>query len=264
VGDTGHTGAQTGEPGRSVSVTAVPGLPEIAPGFDLGAALGESTALAGDDVVVISQKAVSKAEGRVVTLSQVEPGPEARRMAAEIGRDPVLVELVLRESRSIVRTDPERGILITETHHGFICANAGIDGSNMAEPGTVSVLPEDPDGSARRIRSEISAAAGVRPAVIISDSFGRAWRLGQAEVAIGMAGIAPLDDWRGRADRAGAVLGATSIAIADQIAAAADLVRDKTSGTPAAVVGGLGRWVRNEDGPGCAAQIRPPGDDLFR
>ncbi len=252
------------EPGPDISVTAITGLPEIAPGFNLGAALGAAADLTGDDVVIISQKAVSKAEDRVVSLSAVEPGPEALRMAAGIDRDPRLIELILGESRGIIRTDEERGILITETNQGFICANAGIDASNMARPGTVSLLPEDPDRSARRIRDEISAVAGVRPAVIISDSFGRAWRLGQSEVAIGMAGITPLDDWRGRTDRAGAVLEATSIAIADEIAAAADLVRDKTSGTPASLVLGLGRYVQDEDGPGCAGQLRPAGEDLFR
>lgn len=251
-------------PDRDFSVTAITGLPEIAPGFELGAALGAAADLTGGDVVVVSQKAVSKAEDRVVSLSEVEPGPGALRMAAGIDRDPRLIELILRESRGVVRTDPKRGILITETNQGFICANAGIDASNMTRPGTVSLLPEDPDGSARRIRDEISTAARARPAVIISDSFGRAWRLGQVEVAIGMAGIAPLDDWRGRTDRAGAVLEATSIAIADQIAAAADLVRDKTSGTPASLVRGLGRYVQDKDGPGCVAQLRPVAEDLFR
>lgn len=252
------------EPGPEISVTTIPGLPEISPGFDLGAALAGANDLAGDDVVVVSQKVVSKAEGRVVALSEVEPGPVALQTGAEMDRDPRLVELILAESKSIVRADRARGILITETPHGFICANAGIDASNLAQPGTVALLPQDPDGSARRIRREIETAAGVRPAVIVSDSFGRAWRLGQVEVALGMAGIEPLDDWRGRTDRAGAVLEATSIGIADQITAAADLVRDKTSGTPAARVRGLGRYVRGEDGPGCGAQIRPVAEDLFR
>lgn len=252
------------EPDREISVTAIPGLPEIVSGFNLGATMAGSLDLAGDDIVVISQKAVSKAEDRVVALSEVEPGAVARKMGEEMDRDPRLIQLILGESRSIVRADPERGILITETRHGFICANAGIDASNLTGPETVALLPEDPDGSARRIRDEIAAVAKVRPAVVISDSFGRAWRLGQVEVAIGLAGIDPLDDWRGRTDRAGAVLGATSIGIADEIAGAADLVRDKTSGTPAARVSGLGRYVSDEDGPGCGAQLRPPADDLFR
>ncbi|MBK5109967.1 MAG: coenzyme F420-0:L-glutamate ligase [Thermoleophilia bacterium] len=247
-----------------MTVTAVPGLPEIVPGFEFGAALAGSVDIADGDVIVISQKVVSKAENRLVDLSAVEPGAVAQKMGAELDHDPRLVELILRESRRIVRADPERGILITETRHGFVCANAGIDASNLRHPGTVALLPEDPDGSARRIRAEITAAAGTRPAVIISDSFGRAWRLGQVEVAIGMAGIGPLDDWRGRTDRAGTVLEATSIGIADEIAAAADLIRDKTSGTPAALVRGLGRYVGADDGPGCGAQIRSGSEDLFR
>lgn len=260
----GPYGPKPLNPDREISVTAIPGLPEIVPGFNLGAALAGSTDLTGDDVVVISQKAVSKAEDRVVALAGVEPGPVARKLGEETDRDPRLVELILGESRDIVRADRERGILITETRHGFICANAGIDSSNLTGPGTVCLLPEDPDGSARRIRDEIAAAAAVRPAVVISDSFGRAWRLGQAEVAIGLAGIEPLDDWRGRTDRVDRPLEATVIAIADEIAAAADLVRDKSSGTPAVRVSGLGMYVSDENGPGCGAQVRPPADDLFR
>ncbi len=152
-------------------------------------------------------------------------------------------------------------MLIVETHHGFVCANAGIDSSNLPEPGTVSLLPEDPDASARRIRGEICGRTGRSVATIVSDSFGRAWRLGQAEVAIGCAGIAPLDDWRGRADAEGRELEATLIAVADQAAAAADLVRDKASRVPAAIVRGLDRFVTAEDGPGAAALRRPRDED---
>jgi coenzyme F420-0:L-glutamate ligase/coenzyme F420-1:gamma-L-glutamate ligase len=225
------------------------------------------------DVVVVSQKIVSKAEGRIRRLSSVIPGAEARRLAAVLGKDPALVELILEESLEVLRA--EGGVLIAETHHGFVCANAGVDTSNLPEPGTVSLLPEDPDASARRIRSELRAGAehdlgaragatGAAPAVIVADSFGRAWRLGQVEVAIGCAGIAPLDDWRGRTDAGGRELEATLIAIADEAAAAADLVRDKASRVPAAIVRGLGRYVSAGDGPGAAALRRPRGEDLFR
>jgi coenzyme F420-0:L-glutamate ligase/coenzyme F420-1:gamma-L-glutamate ligase len=154
----------------------------------------------------------------------------------------------------------EERVLITETHHGFVCANAGIDSSNLPEDGTVCLLPKDPDGSARSIRAEIAYPV----AVVISDSFGRAWRVGQAEVAIGCAGLQPVDDWRGRHDASGRELSATVIAVADEVAAAADLVRHKDEGVPVVVVRGLGRYVGAEDGPGAAALRRPPGEDLFR
>ncbi|HZJ29296.1 MAG TPA: coenzyme F420-0:L-glutamate ligase, partial [Solirubrobacterales bacterium] len=156
----------------------------------------------------------------------------------------------------------EHGVLITETHHGLICANAGIDASNLARADTVALLPRDPDLSARQIRAELGV--GGNCAVIISDSFGRAWRLGQAEVAIGCAGLNPLDDWRGRRDSAGRELAATVIALADQLAAAADLARDKTSRTPAVIVRGLERHITTADGPGAAAIQRPAAEDLFR
>jgi coenzyme F420-0:L-glutamate ligase/coenzyme F420-1:gamma-L-glutamate ligase len=247
-----------------VTISAVPGLPEITEGFDLGAAIGESTELTSSDVVVISQKAVSKAEGQIVRLEEVVPGERARRLAEEMDRDPRMVELVLAESEAIVRQDLSRGILITETVHGFVCANAGIDTSNLVEEGTVALLPADSDNSARRIRGEIEAATGHRPAVIISDSFGRAWRDGQCEVAIGCAGIEALDDWRGRRDRTGGVLAATNIAIVDEIAAAADVARSKSSGTPAVRLRGLDRFVIDDEGYGCQAQLRRRADDLFR
>jgi coenzyme F420-0:L-glutamate ligase/coenzyme F420-1:gamma-L-glutamate ligase len=243
-------------------VIPVTGLPEVTEGMAVGELIAANTALEGGDVVVVSQKIVSKAEGRVRRLSSVLPGGEARRLAAVLGKEPALVELILDESRDVLRA--ERGVLITETRHGFVCANAGIDSSNLPEPDTVCLLPEDPDISARRIRAEIRAAAGVTVAVIVSDSFGRAWRLGQAEVAIGCAGIAPLDDWRGRADTSGRELEATVIAIADEAAAAGGLVRDKTSGVPAAIVRGLDRFVTDDDGPGAAALRRPRDEDLFR
>ncbi|HET7177418.1 MAG TPA: coenzyme F420-0:L-glutamate ligase, partial [Solirubrobacterales bacterium] len=230
-----------------IRVIPVPGLPEIAEGTALGELIAARAEPRDGDVVVVSQKIVSKAEGRLRRLSSVIPGGEARRLGALTGKEPALVELILAESREVLRA--ARGALIVETSHGFVCANAGIDSSNLPEPGVVSLLPEDPDASARRIRAEVRAAAGVTVAAIVSDSFGRAWRLGQAEVAIGCAGIAPLDDWRGRRDAGGRTLGATLIAIADEAAAAADLVRDKASRVPAALVRGLERFVTVEDGP---------------
>ena len=248
---------------NEILVRAIEGLPEFEPGMSIGAEIAARTELADGDLVVVSQKVVSKAEGRLRKLSSVLPGSEARRLAAVLGKEPALVQLVLDESAEVLRA--ERSVLIVETVHGLVCANAGIDSSNLPGEDTVCLLPEDPDASARRIRAELAAASGgVTIAVVIADSFGRAWRLGQAEVAIGCAGLAPLDDWRGRHDSSGRQLEATLIAIADEAAGAADLVRDKASGTPAAVVRGLGRFVGAEDGPGAAALRRPREEDLFR
>lgn len=252
---------------RELRVVPVAGLPEFVDGVSVGEEIAAHAELSDGDVIVISQKVVSKAEGRIRRLSSVIPGGEARRLAAVLGKEPALVELILGESREVLRA--ERGVLIVETQHGFVCANAGIDSSNLPEPGTVSLLPADPDASARQLRAEITAAITGKPglptiAVVISDSFGRAWRLGQAEVAIGCAGIAPLDDWRGRRDAGNRELAATQIAIADEAAAAADLVRDKASRIPAVIVRGLDRFVISGDGPGAAALRRPQSDDLFR
>ncbi|HEU5252727.1 MAG TPA: coenzyme F420-0:L-glutamate ligase [Solirubrobacterales bacterium] len=263
-------------------VLPVEGLPEVTEGMKVGELIAERAELQAGDIVVISQKIVSKAEGRVRRLADVEPSEKAIELAKKLSKEAELVELILSESREILREDR---VLITETHQGFVCANAGIDSSNLPEDDTVCLLPADPDASARTIRSELQTAiegpgVGVAgpspqlsadphpralpPAVVIADSFGRAWRLGQAEVAIGCAGLAPLDDWRGRDDASGRELSATVIAIADEVAAAADLVRVKDSGVPAAVVRGVGRYVKAEDGPGAAALRRPPGEDLFR
>jgi coenzyme F420-0:L-glutamate ligase/coenzyme F420-1:gamma-L-glutamate ligase len=244
-------------------VIPIAGLPEFTEGMRVGEEIAARAEPEEGDVVVISQKIVSKAEGRVRKLSSVLPSAEARKLAAMLGKEPALVELILEESEEVLRA--ERGVLIVETKHGFVCANAGIDASNLPEADTVCLLPEDPDASARRIRAEIAASTSAATiGVVVSDSFGRAWRLGQAEVAIGCAGLAPLDDWRGRHDSSGRELEATQIAIADEAAGAADLVRDKTSGVPAAIVRGLGRYVRAEDGPGAAALQRPRDEDLFR
>jgi coenzyme F420-0:L-glutamate ligase/coenzyme F420-1:gamma-L-glutamate ligase len=243
-------------------VSPVQGIPEVSEGMKVGELIAERVGLADGDVVVISQKVVSKAEGRLRRLSSVLPSSEARKLAAVLGREPALVELILSESREVIRVG--RSVVIVETKQGFVCANAGIDSSNLPDPDAVCLLPEDPDASARRIRPEIATAAGAAVGVVISDSFGRAWRLGQAEVAIGCAGLAPLDDWRGRRDASGRKLEATLIAVADEAAAAADLVRDKTSGIPAVLVRGLERYVSAEDGPGAAALRRPRGEDLFR
>jgi coenzyme F420-0:L-glutamate ligase/coenzyme F420-1:gamma-L-glutamate ligase len=243
-------------------VVAVEGMPEVSEGMAVGGEIAARLELHEGDVVVVSQKIVSKAEGRVRRLSSAIPGGEARRLAAVLGKDPALVELILEESREVLRA--ERGVLIVETRHGFVCANAGIDSSNLPEDGTVCLLPEDPDASARRIRAEIRTEAGVSPAVIVADSFGRAWRLGQAEVAIGCAGLAPLDDWRGRADASGRELEGTLIAVADEAAAAADLVRNKASRAPAVLIRGLNHHVTPEYGPGAAALRRPKDEDLFR
>jgi coenzyme F420-0:L-glutamate ligase/coenzyme F420-1:gamma-L-glutamate ligase len=237
------------------------GLPEIEEGASLGDLIAARAEIEPGDVVVISQKVVSKAEGQTRRLSAVIPGAEARKLAAVLGKEPALVELILEESKEILRA--ERNVLIVETRHGLICANAGIDSSNLPEDDTVCLLPEDPDASARRIRTEI-VSQGPVIGVVISDSFGRAWRLGQAEVAVGCAGLQPIDDWRGRRDAHGRELEATMIAIADEAAAAADLVRDKDSGVPVVILRGLDRFVTAEDGPGATALGRPRDEDLFR
>jgi coenzyme F420-0:L-glutamate ligase / coenzyme F420-1:gamma-L-glutamate ligase len=240
---------------------ALPGLPEIGAGDDLAALVADAAArldapgLRPTDVVAIAHKVVAKAEGRIVRLAEVTPGPRARALGAEHGKDPRLVELILAESSALVRADAGR--LIARTHHGFVCANAGVDQSNAGGEAAAVLLPLDPDASARGLRARLGCA------VVISDSFGRPWRVGQAEVAIGCAGLAPIEDWRGRPDSAGRLLHATQIAVADEAAAAADLVRGKDTGEPAVRLRGLERHVLAEDGPGVAALLRPPEHDLF-
>jgi len=211
---------------------------------------------------VITSKAVSKVEGRQVNLVDVTPGERAQQLAGEHRKDPRLVQVILDESAELVRAHD--GVLICETHHGFVCANAGIDVSNVPGEDVVLLLPVDPDGSARALRAGIAAERGVRPAVLISDSFGRAWRLGQTDVAIGAAGFAVLDDWRGRSDAQGRRLTATQLAVADSVCAAADLARAKDSAEPVVLVRGLERFVTPDDGPGAAVLRRPRENDLFR
>jgi len=247
-----------------LEVIALEGMPEIAKGDPLGPMLlaAADGDLRAGDVLVVSHKAVSKAEGRMRSLKAIKPGERALALGSELGKDPRLVQLILDESTEVIRA--AGGVLIVETREGWICANAGIDSSNVEGEDTVLLLPESADASARRLRSELRLPGGSAPAVIVADTFGRAWRVGQADVALGCAGLRPLDDWRGRADAQGRRLTATMVAIADEVAAAADLVRPKDAGSPAAVVRGLERLVTPEDGPGAAALRRDRSQDLFR
>ena len=234
------------------------------PGDDLAALIAAAAPadLRDDDVLVVAHKVVSKAEGRVCRLTDVTASERATELAAPAGKDPRAVQVVLDESVELLRA--ERGVLICVTRHGFVCANAGVDASNAATPDELILLPVDPDGSARDLRDGIGRERGVRPAVVVADSFGRAWRVGQTDVAIGAAGLTVVDDWRGRADRAGRELRATAIAAGDAIAGAADLARTKDSYQPAVLVRGLSHLVTADDGPGAAALRRAPEEDLFR
>lgn len=246
-----------------IQILAVENLPEINEGDDLASLLARAVRergmeVAERDIFVIAQKVISKAEGRVVRLDSIEPSELATGWARAHGKDARMVEVVLRESRRIVRM--ERGVIICETHHGFICANAGVDASNTAE-GTVVLLPVDPDQSARHIRAALTREFGVEVAVIISDTFGRPWREGIANVAIGLAGIAPLVDYRGQNDSHGRELRVTVIAIADELASAAELVMKKSAGLPVAVIRGFDYEARDAR---ISELIRPPGLDLFR
>lgn len=238
-----------------VRVIPVEGLPEVAEGDDLGQLIADRVELEDADVVVVSQKVVSKAEGRVVRLDEVEPSAAAVELAA--GHDPRHLEVILRESARVVRSRPP--LVIAETRHGFVCASAGVDASNAPEAGTLVLLPLDPDASAVAIRERISYVTGRDVGVVVSDSFGRPFRNGIVDVAIGVAGIAPLTDWRGQVDAAGHELRTTVIAVADEIASAAELVMGKLAGIPAAVVRGL--EVR---GLGSARElVMPPERNLF-
>ena len=237
-------------------VLPLAGLPEVREGDDLGTLIAAVVELEDDDVVVVAQKIVSKAEGRVVRLGDVEPSHRARELAA--GQDPRKLEVVLQEARRIVRERPP--LVIAETRHGFVCASAGVDASNTPEPGTLVLLPEDPDASAARIRGRLRALTGRPVGVVVTDSFGRAWRQGTTDVAIGAAGIEVLLDLRGVRDPVGYELHATMIAVADEIAGAAELVMGKVDGVPGAVVRGL-----RLRGNGRARDLVMPRDrDLFR
>jgi coenzyme F420-0:L-glutamate ligase/coenzyme F420-1:gamma-L-glutamate ligase len=244
-------------------IVSVPGVPEVADGADLGTLIVDALSASGfaletGDVVVVAQKIVSKAEGAVVALADVVPSARAREWASAHGGDPAVIEVVLRESRRLVRM--ERGIIISETRHGFICANAGVDASNVPA-GHVTVLPRDPDASATRLQRTLSARVGCSLGVIVSDTFGRPWREGVVNVALGVAGLRPLLDYRGTRDPFGRLLHSTVIAVADEIAGAAELVMGKTTGTPVVVVRGAAEWIG--DGTG-AMLLRQPSLDLFR
>lgn len=251
-------------PDTPLTLNAVRGIPPVSQGDDIAELIVRSdgwSPVAGS-ALVISHKIVSKAEGATVQLADVTPGVEAIRIAGEQNRDPRHVQVILDQSRELLRA--EHGVLICVTHHGFVCANAGVDRSNSGDPETVVVLPSDPDRSARSIRARIADLTGIAPAVVIADSFGRAWRIGQVDVAIGCAGLLPIDDWSGRTDRDGLELEATEPAVADLAAAAAELVRSKDSGEPVVAIAGLERFVGRGDGPGAAALLRPADEDLFR
>ncbi|MER3397661.1 MAG: coenzyme F420-0:L-glutamate ligase [Chloroflexota bacterium] len=247
-----------------VRVIGVEGIPEVRPGDDLAAlildALGrQGLRLEDGDVVVVTQKVVSKAEGRIVDLTTVEPSAFALNIAHQTGKDPRHVEVVLRESVRVVRMD--RGIIIAETRHGFVCANAGVDASNVGPGPLVTILPEDPDASAARIRARLMAATGADVAVIISDTFGRPWREGITNVAIGVAGMLPIRSYVGLQDPYGYPLRVSNVAVADELASAAELVTGKLLGVPVAVIKGY-EYPRGE---GKARMlVRPADRDLFR
>ena len=255
------------EPAASAGLTifAIPGLPEIRKGQNLAALLTQAArrsciAFRDGDILVIAQKIVSKAEGRVIRLATAKPSPRARVLAKALHKDPRLVELILRESRRVLRA---KRVLIVETRHGFVCANAGIDHSNVPGAGRVSLLPRDPDRSARRLAAGLRKATKKRIAVIISDTFGRTWRLGLTNVAIGAAGLSVLADLRGQRDRSRKLLQASVVAVADELAAAAGLLMQKSAGLPAVVIRGY-RYRPAKSRAGAATIIRPAKDDLFR
>ena len=247
---------------REIRLVAMEGIPAVAPGDDLAALHQQAALRCGlslqGGVLAVCQKIVSKAEGRVVSLAEVEPSPEARAIAAEDSKDPRHVELVLRETKRIVRRG--HGVLIAETHHGFVCANAGVDLSNAPEAQVAVLLPEDPDASAARLRVRLVALGAGPLAVIVSDTFGRPWREGLVDVAIGCSGIAPIDDLRGTPDLSGRELAVTTTATADQLAAAAGLHMRKNSGVPSVWIEG----VPLEGNGSLRDTLRDPATDLFR
>ncbi len=249
----------------ALEIIGLPKLPEVKPGDDLVGMIGDAIEEAGiglleDDVLVVTQKIVSKAEGRLVDLRTIEPSPFAREFAEQWGKDARQVEVVLRESKRIVRMD--RGVLISETRHGFVCANAGVDASNV-ESDTVCLLPVDPDASAHAIRRGLGDRFGVKPGVIVSDSFGRPWRVGIVNVAIGVAGLPALLDYRGQYDDAGYELHVTVIAVADELACAAELVANKLDRRPVTLVRGYVPPLSMPHGSG-QDLVLESGRDMFR
>jgi coenzyme F420-0:L-glutamate ligase/coenzyme F420-1:gamma-L-glutamate ligase len=255
-----------------IRLLPVRGLPEIRPGDDLAALILQAVEVSGlrledGDVLVVAQKAVSKAEGLLVALASVEPSPLARSFAEEYGKDARQVEVVLREARRVVRM--ERGVLIVETRHGLVCANAGVDASNIEGEEVVSLLPPDPDASAERLLAALKEATGKRLALIISDTFGRPWREGQTNVAIGVAGMAAIRSYIGQRDPTGYELRVTALCVADELASAAELVMGKVDRVPVAIVRGFpfvepGGPENPWPGTGARSIVRPPERDLFR
>lgn len=246
-----------------LEIIGIESIPEVRYGDNLAALIVEAcrqgnVPLSSLDILVIAHKIVSKSEGRVVELGDVTPSSFARTVAEQTGKDSRVVEVVLRECRRIVRMD--RGVLVVETHHGFICANGGVDSSNVG-PGRVALLPRDPDASAAQVRRGLQELAGVQPAVIISDSFGRPWREGTVDVALGVAGLEPLIDYRGKEDPFGYEMRASVAAVADELASAGELVLGKTRKIPVALVAGFNS--KSEEGRGLQL-IRPPEADIFR
>jgi coenzyme F420-0:L-glutamate ligase/coenzyme F420-1:gamma-L-glutamate ligase len=250
-----------------VQLIGLSDIPEVTPGMDLArvileAALAGDLTLRDDDILIVTHKVVSKAEGRLINLRDVQPSDLAQRFADQWGKDARQVEVVLRESARIVRMD--RGVIISQTHHGFVCANAGVDASNVAGDGVVCLLPVDPDASATALREAIQRETGARPAVIITDSFGRPWRQGIVNVAIGVAGIQPLVDYRGQPDDHGRVMSVSVIAIADELASAAELVAGKLGRCPFVVARGY-ISPGKDDGEGRGSDLLMDASmDLFR
>jgi coenzyme F420-0:L-glutamate ligase/coenzyme F420-1:gamma-L-glutamate ligase len=242
-----------------LQLVGVEGLPEIVPGADLAAMIAERCELAHGDIVVVTSKVVSKAEGAMVELDAITPSEFAASFAGRWGKDARVVEVVLRQAVRVVRMSGP--VLITETRHGLVCANSGVDQSSSGAPGRVVVLPDDPDASARRLRERF-AALGVDVAVIISDTFGRPWREGQTDIAIGLAGISPMVSYRGQRDPHGHEFRVQELCVADELAGAAELVKGNTSRVPVAVVRGVA-WER-DDAAMARSIIRDPAIDIFR
>ena len=243
---------------RTISLLPVEGIGELQTGDDLGALIAAHAELRDGDVVVVSSKAVSKCEGNVHRAEEISPSPFAHTLSALTGNAPEYCELVLRESAGLVRTAP--GVVISRTHHGFVMANAGVDASNSGGEGRYITLPQDADKSARRVRESILRASGARVAVVVSDTFGRAWRNGQTDLAVGVSGLSPLTDYRGQTDDNGRPMGRTALATADELASAAELVRRKTGRIPAVIVRGF-----TPEGDGSVNELlMDPGKDLFK